>query len=151
MSGSPPADDADHPIARAALAAAGWTRGRRVDAGAAVAALTEDGYEVPPEIEAFIVEFAGLELVSARGDRLTIDPQLAVEQNFRRSVEEYGSLVGLDLYPMGEAGGGYMVALRSPAGSWFLAIDWTVVVLGHSDLEAFEAFAGDSPPTYVRT
>jgi hypothetical protein len=142
---SSPRDDETRfsPAVRDALAAAGWSPGRRVpDDELREWAGQLDGFTMSSAAERVLREFGGLSVdgfgpgLEVAREPFAIDPLVAIgeDDHFRRLTDEYG----VELFPLGEAAQHFYFLAIDPDGRTYLAME-DVSLLGESFDEALEA------------
>ena len=144
MTSNPRDDDTRFsPAVRDALAAAGWSPGRRVpDDQLREWAGRLDGFTMSEAAERVLREFGGLSVdghgpgLEVAREPFDIDPLVAIGEgeHFRHLTDEYG----VELFPLGEAAQHFYFLAIDPQGRTYLAME-DVSLLGATFDEALEA------------
>lgn len=114
---------------RGLIERAGWTPGRRIDVGDALASLQTDEFDVVSVARGFLVEYSGLTITSQDGARaLLIDGLTAARNSDPEWCAAYSSAIGMPVTPVGQYS--HMVLLIDETGRFWGGFDSAYGFLG---------------------
>jgi len=127
------------------LTAAGWSPDRRVDTSELEIELVREEFTPSPAALEFLARFDRIAVRHKTGNEFHFDPRVCFDFIGDQLLNDYGPRLGVDLCPLGQCAGGYMVLGMAPDGRVFAGFDGQLKKVADSGLEAVVVLGADAP------